>query len=239
MILASSFISFLVYLVIIVIWVIGQVVQQREAKRKAEEMKRKREERERNGEPVDPRRKTVEDELQEFLGKLTGTPPAAPAPVPREAPKPKPAGPIQFDKPYVPPTPPTPPPAKTRSAPAVASAALRKEAAIRDIDDSDVYNTVQDIKDVVDLEFDNLQSGESGLEVEALMNVRTLMVDLSNVNLPIMRVPIPNSRPVRTKTSKPRLHKRKALKQAVVGGILLGPPKALTPDPFGSEVGEL
>ena len=75
--------SFLVYLLIGIGWLVMNLLQQREAKRKAEELRRRREERlaeeKRTGKKIPEREKPdrgLEDQLETFLGRLAGEEPS-------------------------------------------------------------------------------------------------------------------------------------------------------------------
>ncbi len=240
LLLADGFISFLVYLAIAVIWVIGQIVQNKEAKRKAEEFKRKREEKARTSPPpparTPPSSKTLEAELQEFLGRISGEQtPVAPSPEPVilfDPPKPAAKPVIVFDKPK----PAAPPPLPKASPPPVAMPThmQRQAAQIRDMDTEDVYKTVEELKDIGEMDMDQAAGSISNT---ALASVRTLMVDMSRTNVPLPRLPMRNNRSVLTQTTKPRLSNREVLRRTLVGNLLLGTPKALQKNPFQAEQG--
>lgn len=241
---SDGFLSFLLYLIIAVIWVVGKLMQQRDARRKVEDLKRRREEREREsrrtGRPAEPEpvpspsrpmpapSRSLEDELQEFLGRMAGLP-KEPEPLP----------------------PPPPPPQKRpvhpgSSKPAAdsrgrrPSAGINPPAALRsgaETDGIESYAKIQDIEDIAELELDPDKASFAGPDL--LLNVRSMMIDLSRSSVRIPTVRIPTMRTVHTRTAKPDLEDSKALKHAIVSGILLNPPKALTPDPFHQDPGQL
>jgi hypothetical protein len=229
LLLADGFISFLVYLAIAVVWGIGQFVQQKEAKRKAEEFKRKREEQARTSPPPPPRAapspKTLEAELQEFLGRIAGeSTPVAPPPPPKPV--------IVFD----PPKPAPPPLPKAVLPPAAIPSHMQRQAdQISDLNTEDVYKTVDELRDIEEMDMD--LSAVGSISNTALATVRTLMVDMSLTNVPMPRLPMRNNRAVLTKTTKPKLSDRHVLKRTLVGNLLLGSPKALQKDPFQAEQG--
>lgn len=238
----DGFLSFLLYLVIAVIWVVGKLMQQRNTRQKVADLKRRREERERTGPPMTterrpdtssppPKPRTLEDDLQDFLGRMTGMAPEPqpapppPPPLPPTIPKKKPV--LQFDQ-----APPPPPPIKssTYQKPVVDRGAA-------DFDAMESYAKIHDIEDIAELELDPDKSNFGGPDL--LMNVRAMMIDMSRANVRIPTVRIPTMRTVHTKTAKPDLNQKDVLKHAIVSGILLNPPKALTPDPFHQDPGQL
>lgn len=99
------------------------------------------------------------------------------------------------------------------------------------------YAKIQDIEDIAELELDPDKANSGGPDL--LLNVRSMMIDMSRSNLRIPTVRIPTMRTVHSKTAKPALENPHTLKHAVVSGILLNPPKALTPDPFHQDPGQL
>ena len=244
-ILAEGTLTFLIYLFIAIIWVVGKILQQKEAQKKVEELKRRREEREREaqrtGQPVSPepeqrpkpKRNTLEEELQEFLGKMAGLPPEPePESPPPPPPKPRVRETVQFDGP-----PPPPPRPKPQTRQNLANAIEKAELPKGGKSVEDVYAKIADIKEIEELEL-AIEDGKI-VDQSSLLNVRTLMVDMSKSNVQMQRIKIQNIRPVRTKTSKPNMGNRANIKQAIVGGILLSQPKALREDPFHSNPGEL
>lgn len=236
----AGFLSFLIYLVIAVIWIFGRISQQKQARRKVEELKRRREEREREQQrtgrpapektytptppPPPSRARTMEDELQDFLGRLAGLEPEQVKPAP--APKPAAPTPPPLPKKAAPP----PPPAPT---PAVAAAPALRD--IPELNTESVYARIKDIEDIADI----AEISDVMQQASSLTNVRTLMVDMSNTNLRVPTIHIPSMREVSTKTSKPNLRRPGAIRQALVSGILLSPPKSLQADPFHSDPGQL
>lgn len=231
----DGFISFLLYLVIAVIWVVGKMMQQRQARQKVDDLKRRREEREREAqrtgrpaaqpEPASaPKKRTLEDDLQDFLGRMAGMSPEPEPPPPPPVPKQKPA--LQFD---------APPPPPVRKTGAHAKRSAHEVAA--DLDEMESYAKIQDIEDIAELELDPDKASFAGPDL--LMNVRAMMIDMSRASVRIPTVRIPTMRTVHTKTTKPDLDNTESLKHAIVSGILLNPPKALTPDPFHQDPGQL
>lgn len=239
---SDGLISFILYLVIGVIWVVGKFMQQKEARRKVEELKRRREEREwevqRTGRPMAadpesmppaPKKRTLEDDLQDFLGRMAGlapepepVPPPPPPPVPKHKPM------LQFDQ-----APPPPPPVPSRGAYGTSG----KHRVAADVDEMESYAKIQDIEDIAELELDPDKASFGGPDL--LMNVRAMMIDMSRASVRIPTVRIPTMRTVHTKTTKPDLNNTESLKHAIVSGILLNPPKALSPDPFHQDPGQL
>ncbi|MCC5850953.1 MAG: hypothetical protein JJU29_22925, partial [Verrucomicrobia bacterium] len=141
--------------------------------------------------------------------------------------------PVQFAGPKPPPPPRPKPRSQTDLAAAIEKAQLPKGG--KSIED--VYAKIADIKEIEELEV-AIEDGKI-VDQSSLLNVRTLMVDMSKSNIRMERIKIKNIRPVRTKTSKPNMGDRANIKQAIVGGILLSQPKALREDPFHSNPGEL
>ncbi len=241
---SDGFLSFLLYLVIAVIWVAGKFMQQRDARRKVEDLKRRREEREREaqrtGRPSDraspppppssrpeTKPRSIEDDLQDFLGRLAGLPKDPEPPPAPTVPKRQPV--LQFDQA------PPPPPVPSRR-----TQAYKKPPANRgkpDFDEMESYAKIHDIEDIAELELDPDKASFAGPDL--LLNVRAMMIDMSRANVRIPTVRIPTMRTVHTKTAKPDLNNSEALKHAIVSGILLNPPKALTPDPFHQDPGQL
>jgi len=244
---SDGFLSFLLYLVIAVIWVVGKFMQQREARRKVEDLKRRREEREREAQrtgrppvreaspavtpPPPPKPRSLEDDLQDFLGRMAGLtkedepPPPPPPPLP---PKMRPV--LQFDQ-----APPPPPPVVSKRTQANKRVVSIQESG--DIEAMESYAKIKDIEDIAELELDPDKASFGGPDL--LMNVRAMMIDMSRASVRIPTVRIPTMRTVHTKTAKPDLGDTDTLKHAIVSGILLNPPKALTPDPFHQDPGQL
>jgi len=250
---SGGFISFLIYFVIAVFWVIGKVMQQRNARQRIQDLKRRREEREREEQRTGnynrpperrpespptrpppapaPAHKSLEDELQEFLGRLAGIEPEPPKPEP----KPKPL--ITFDSAPPPrvvhqeaPPPPRPPPRTAYTKPP----AKRGD---EDFDAMAAYAKINDIEDIKELELDPDKASFGGPDV--LLNVRAMLIDLSSISVRIPTIHIPTLRTAHSKTTPPDVGSLDALKQAILSGILLGPPKALQADPFQNEPGQL
>lgn len=220
--------TFLIYLAIAVIWIVGKFMQQKEAQRKVEELKRRREERGDTEPTTSTTRKTIEDELQEFLGRMAGLDPepAPPPPPPKPPPLPKSPPPIQFDQ-----APPPPTPARKTPVRSVRpTLGLDHELPPGGKSSEEVYARIADIEDIKEISLDGTVDLDG-----ALMSIRTLMVDMSRSNIPLQRIKMPTMQTVTTRTDKPNLNNRSVLKQAVVGRILLEPPKALKPNPFSME----
>jgi hypothetical protein len=243
---SDGFLSFLLYLVIAVIWVAGKFMQQREARRKVEDLKRRREEREREAQqtgrppareasptvmpPPPPNPRSLEDDLQDFLGRMTGlTKEDEPPPPPPPPPPPKMRPVLQFDQA------PPPPPVPSKRPQAYGKPAAKRVDA--DVDAMESYAKIEDIEDIAELELDPDKASFGGPDL--LMNVRAMMIDMSRASVRIPTVRIPTMRMVHTKTAKPDLGDTDTLKHAIVSGILLNPPKALNPDPFHQDPGQL
>ncbi|MCC5843879.1 MAG: hypothetical protein JJU05_06470 [Verrucomicrobia bacterium] len=242
---SDGFLSFLLYLVIAVIWVAGKFMQQREARRKVEDLKRRREEREREAQrtgrppareasptvtpPPPPKPRSLEDDLQDFLGRMAGLTKEEAPPPPPPPPPPKKRPVLQFDQA------PLPPPVPSKQTLANKRAASIQDSA--DIEAMESYAKIQDIEDIAELELDPDKASFGGPDL--LMNVRAMMIDMSRASVRIPTVRIPTMRTVHTKTAKPDLGDTDDLKHAIVSGILLNPPKALTPDPFHQDPGQL
>jgi len=229
--LAQSGLSFLIYLIIGVFWLIGQVAQQKKAKQRAEEMKKRRlerEERERRTGKKEPATKqtTIEAQLEDFLGRLAGEPAPPPPPPPPPPPQqkrivrknaapPKPP-PIQFDQAPPPALDETPDPPKE----------MVSRSRIKELD------SIKDIADLKEAEeiIGDLMSQD--VKHEALRNVASMMIDLSDITMPMPTIRMQNIRPVPTRTSHPDLKNRDQFRKALVSSFLLEPPKALQPKPF-------
>lgn len=212
--LAQSGLSFLIYLIVGIFWLVGNILQQKQAKQKAEEMKRRREEREREEARTGKKPSKahpLERDLETLLGNLSGEPPApkpvSPPPVPRRRPEPA----IQFDTAPPPPVTPIAEPPKTRSN-------------IGKMDLADSFEEIEDLKDAVEISYEQL---EGEVRAQALDTVRQVMVDLSPTMIDLPRLPVPSMRTVSTRSTPPDLRKRSAFKKAIMAGALLGPPAAL------------
>ncbi len=213
--LAAGGFTVLIYFVIAVLWILGKVAEQKKAQERMEEMRRRREERERDaarrgGEPPAraPRppvlpEPSLEQQIEAFLGRISGEVSEDPAPK-RTPPAPREA--IVFDRPPSAPPPPPPP------TPALLS---EEERAFRQVED------IRDIADVMD------QAGET--EIGSLLNVRTLMVDMSRASPRIPTVPTPRLSNHGGKADKPNLRRRATLQRAIIGSLLLDKPRGLQP----------
>jgi hypothetical protein len=183
-------------------------------------------------------RSDIEDDMRKFLEQLTGNAQqAAPKPTPKPAPPPMPVRPqptIQFDEEPV-----------VRTVVKKGKKADQSETdrlhdideSIYDLDDSAVYKEADAIIDMAELE--RQIEGEHLHAAQTLVNVRTFIIDFDTLTVPIMRTDILSMRPVRTKTSHPKLSQKKALRQAVVSRIILSPCKALSDDIFHTDQGAL
>jgi hypothetical protein len=233
------------YVVIGLAWLVSNIAQQKKAKAKAAEMKQKRLAREaeerRTGKKVEtPKTGTIEQELEAFLGRLTGVPTQKTEPVQRQAAptvqkdpppirrqnKPEPKitfdqePPIQFDpQPVTPPPPPAKEPGK----------AIQKKSKIDELDFSASFKEIEDIKEVKDVIAD-LMNQE--VKHEALKNVKSMMIDLSQTTMEMQTIPMPSMRPVRTKSNHPDMINKKNYRKALITSVILEPPKALQARPF-------
>ena len=191
---------------------------------------------------------SIEDEMRSFLEQITGNTPQPPQPQKASLPPPAPArkvppvGPppipasrkraasnprLQFDAP--PPQPlPTPLP--------IPSDFPTFDESIYAIDD-DVYGQDTEIIDIVDLE--KQIEGESLDADQALVNVRAFITKLDTLTVPIMSTQLLSMRPVRTRTSRPNLKNREAMRQAVIARIILSQPKALHDDIMKTDKGAM
>lgn len=241
---AQSALGFLFYLLIGVFWLVGNLLQQREAKRKAEALRKRREEREREErrtgkkqpDPDQPKPRTLEDDLETFLGRLGGEEPKRREPVRREPPAPPPR-----DKPKVTPPPLRPPaafdpiPASAGSTPPVKETEIKvgeemkKKSRIRDLDMSDSFKEMAEMKELEEVVGDLM---EQGVRHEALENVRSMMIDMSRTLMATPTMPIQSMRPETTRTSRPELRRKENLKRALVNTVILDQPKGLQEQPF-------
>jgi hypothetical protein len=64
-------------------------------------------------------------------------------------------------------------------------------------------------------------------EQTSLLNVRTLMVDMSRTSLHIPTIGTASMRSISTSTAKPNLRNRATMRKAVIANLLLETPKAL------------
>lgn len=231
----SSGLTFLFYLVIGAFWLVGNLMQQKQAKRKAMEMRRQREAREaeerRSGKKAAPENaKQVKSDLETFLEQLMGQPAPAPAPVrPPPVPKRQVTEDIQFDQ---------PPPPSLRKTPAAKAPVTTKSplppvpAKSYDIGDLDMaasFKQISEMKEAVEL----IGEGkEQQIPQEALSNVRAMMIDLSSSTVSVPIIPLQSIRAIRTQTPRPDLQQRKTFKKALVASVILQAPKALRPHPF-------
>ena len=104
-------------------------------------------------------------------------------------------------------------------------------------DEENVYGGLKDISDIVDIE--SALEGAAISDSQSLINPSNFIVDLATLSVPIMSTHMISQRPVRTKSSRPRLSTRKAFRSAVIGRMVLGPPTALSGDVFQSNPGDL
>jgi len=218
--LAQASLTFIIYLVLGVLWLLGNIAQQKKAKRRVEEMRRKREEREqeeaRTGKkPSKPH--PLEQDLETFLGRLSGQPVAPQKPA--TTPPPLPASSrssdsgIQFDQ--EPPPVPASPIAEPKKVP---------KTNIGSLDLADSYKEIEDIQDALEVSYEQL---EGELSDQTLDTVRQVMVDLSPTMIDFARLPVQRMRTVEGNTTPPPLKNRKALKKALLAEAILGPPVAL------------
>lgn len=255
MILAEGELSFLVYLVIGFLWLVGNLVEQKKAKRKVREMREKREAREREearrgGSPSSPpprqapaQKKSpdpdLEKQLEDFLGRLAGetpqkenkTAPASPAsapaqrspqqraPIRRNNQPSRPKAKIQFDG--KPPAAPPPPP-------------LPQKPQAEELSYEQAYGKIENIEEIE--EIDAQLDGELG-DVNLLRGVQPMRIDLSDSTVTMPTIPTPSMNPIVTQTHKQHLTDKRGLKKALVSSILLGPCKALQPNPFEGQDG--
>lgn len=240
-ILAQSGLSFLIYLIVGIFWLVGNLMQQKEAKRKAAELRKRREEREaeerRTGKkstPVEP--DPLERQLETFLGRLAGEPvkdsPSTPPPLPRKVDQKTAREPIRFDP--QPPVSTTPRPRKTEPPKQTTSSPykqVKRLAAIGELKYQDSYKEIGEMKEAAELDPSRL-TGSIQSEAQALNNVHSMMIDLSSTTLSMPILRMESMRTVRTKTSRPNLKKDKNFKRAVAASVILEPPKALQAEPF-------
>lgn len=244
-ILAQSGLTYLIYLIVGIFWVVGNLLQQKEAKRKAAELRKHREEREaeelRTGKKApknepDP----LERPLEAFLGRLAGEPTkdsqSTPPPLPQkpaQPPPPKPARePIRFDsKPTPSSTTKRPNPVPVTAAPPSPYKKVKRLAAIEEVKYKDSYKEIGEMKEAAELDPARL-TGAIQSEAQALNNVRSMMVDLSPTTLSVPTLRIESMRTVRTKTSRPNFKKATNFKRALAASVILEPPKALQANPF-------
>ncbi|MEX2606289.1 MAG: hypothetical protein WD708_03005 [Kiritimatiellia bacterium] len=234
---AQSGLTYLIYLIVGIFWVVGNLMQQKEAKRKAAELRKRREEREeeerRTGKKSTPKeRDPLERQLETFLGRLAGEPVKKSEPEPPPLPRKPQPEPIRFDS--QPPPPPRPQPRKTKAATPPAPSAYSKVKELSEIQElkyKDSYKEIGEMKEAAELDPARL-SGAIQSEVQDLNNVKAMMIDLSSTtfSMPILR--IASMRTVRTQTSRPDLRKNKNFKRAVAAAVILEPPKALRENPF-------
>lgn len=107
-----------------------------------------------------------------------------------------------------------------------------------DLDAMADYAKIQDIEDIQELELDPDKVSTLGGTSE-MLNLRSMMIDMSRTSIRVPTIRIPTMRTTHSKTAPPDVGSREALKQAVLSGVLLNPPKALQPDPFHNEPGQL
>ncbi len=243
--LAQSGLTYLIYLIVGIFWVVGNLLQQKEAKRKAAELRKHREEREaeelRTGKKApknepDP----LERPLETFLGRLAGEPTkdaqSTPPPLlekPAQSPPPKSARePIRFDpQPTPSSTTKRPNPVPVTAAPPSPYKRVKRLAAIEEVKYKDSYKEIAEMKEAAELDPARL-TGAIQSEAQALNNVRSMMVDLSPTTLSVPTLRIESMRTVRTKTSRPNFKKATNFKRALAASVILEPPKALQANPF-------
>ncbi|MGA0334047.1 MAG: hypothetical protein ACO3N7_11840 [Kiritimatiellia bacterium] len=224
----SSGLSFLVYLIVGALWLVGNLMQAKQAKKKALEMRRKRLEREeeekRTGRKPPEKTSSVEREIESFLERLAGgiAPAAAPPPMPKARTR---EAEIQFDGP--PPPPPTPP--KPRTPPPAPARAPARNYDIGELDMAASFKQITDIKEATEVIGEGLQNRQ---QQEALQSVRSMMVDLSSSSLAVPRIRLQSIRAIQTRTNRPDLRNRKQFRKALAASVILGPPKALQEKPF-------
>jgi hypothetical protein len=235
--LAQSGLTYLIYLIVGIFWVFGNLMQQKEAKRKAAEMRKRREEREaeelRTGKKSKPEEPDpLERQLETFLGRLAGEPAQEEAQKPPPPILRKPAQePIRFDSK---PPPPIPKPRKPEPAvplPPSPRKKVKAPAPIEELKYKDSYKEIGEMKEAAELDPARL-TGAIQSEAQALNNVHSMMIDLSSTTLSMPTLRIESMRTVRTKTSRPDLKKSKTFKRAVAAAVILEPPKALQANPF-------
>jgi len=231
----GSGLSFLIYLLIGIFWLAGNLMQQKEAKRKAEAMRKRRLEREeeekRTGKRAPSRQEDVlETQLETLLGRFAGEEAESRQPDPLFQPENE----IRFDQPPSPPPPkPVPPPEAAAPAPAPAPKDTgRKRTAARSIDDLNYGDSFKQIEDLRDLEELDLQKASSEMRNQVLKQVQSMKVDLSATNFSMLTLPMQSMRATPSKTSKPNLRKGDSFKRGVVASVILQPPKALQSEPF-------
>jgi len=217
---AQSGLTFLIYLILGVFWLVGNIAQQKKAKKKAEELRRRKEEREREEELTGKKPKRphpLEQDLETFLGRLSGNiweeeePTASPPPLPGQ--KSIQETEIQFDQP---PPPPAPPP--------IAASVPQPKTNIGAMELADSYEEIKDIEDALEISYEQI---EGELSSQTLDTVRQVMVDLSPTMIEFARLPVQRMRTVDANTTPPALKNRKAFKKAVLAGVILEAPIAL------------
>ncbi|MFP6903853.1 MAG: hypothetical protein VCG02_01455 [Verrucomicrobiota bacterium] len=107
-------------------------------------------------------------------------------------------------------------------------------------DEEKVYGGLEDIPDITDIvDIEYALEGAAISDSQNLINPSNFIIDLASLSVPIMSTQMISQRPVRTKSSRPRLTTRKAFRSAVIGHLVLGPPTALSEDVFRSNPGNL
>lgn len=238
------------WLVFMVIWVIVQLKQRHKKKSSAQPLL----EQEGPGSPQGTEQesaKPVEAELRNFMNELLGTGPPrdtgpAPARPPHRARAQAHRDTVDSDRELFArdlrevQDPPAPqgqrPPPLPQPEPAITfDPAPEDEDDI--FDEEKVYGGLKDITDIVDIEL--ALEGAAISDAQNLINPSNFIVDLATLSVPIMSTQMISQRPVRTKSSRPRLTTRKTFRSAVIGRLILGPPTALSEDVFRSNPGDL
>jgi hypothetical protein len=106
---------------------------------------------------------------------------------------------------------------------------MAKKSRIRELDYDDAIKDIAELKEAKEVIGDLMQQD---VKHEALREVRSMMVDLSDTTITMPRLRMQSIRPVRTKTSRADLQDSKAFRKALISSFILEPPKALQPDPF-------
>jgi hypothetical protein len=219
--LAQSGITFLIYLVAGVLWLLGNISQQKKAKQRAEEMRRRREEREREESATgkkQPKPHPLEDDLETFLGRLSGEAftkaepdKSAPPPLPDSASAPAKKAPSR------------PEPARPAGQP-VAKPAKQPKTNIGAMAMADSYQEMEDIQDALEISYEQLKDKVHG---QTLKSVRQVMVDLSPSLIHFPRIPVQRIQAKEANTTPPALKRRSEFKKGLVASAILGPPAAL------------
>ena len=230
--------GFLIWIVIMAIFGLVNLVKKQQEKAKQQPRPKPRprppptqpqQQQRRSASPEDAKR-----EMEDLYRRLTGAEPRKSAPQPRKPapqpqarrtapPPPLPAG--QSDPrirlaPKPPPPDPritiTPPPLST-PVPEVSDQALE-----------DAFGKIEEAEEMMGVA-EMMEHHAGG--AHNTVGTRSMMVDLRHLTVPVMRIPVIPVDTVDQARKKPDLSQRQRLRDAVLGRVLLEPPKALQPTP--------